>query len=78
MFSVAKNAKDVYGTLVVTGIISMFLYQIVQNIGMTMGVMPVTGVTLPFMSYGGSSLIISMVAIGIVLGISIRRQKIRF
>ncbi|HKL10957.1 MAG TPA: FtsW/RodA/SpoVE family cell cycle protein, partial [Clostridia bacterium] len=50
----------------------------IQNIGMTMGVMPVTGVTLPFMSYGGSSLIISMVAIGLILGISVRRQKIKF
>ncbi len=78
MFSVARNAKDAYGTLLVSGIISMFLYQIVQNIGMTMGVMPVTGVTLPFMSYGGSSLIISMAAIGIVLGISLRKQKIKF
>jgi len=78
MFSVAKNSKDVYGTLVVSGVISMFLYQIIQNIGMTMGVMPVTGVTLPFMSYGGSSLIISMAAIGIVLGISVRRKKIKF
>lgn len=78
MFSVSKNSKDIYGTMIVTGIISMFMYQIIQNIGMTMGIMPVTGVTLPFMSYGGSSLIISMVAIGLVLGVSIRRQKIKF
>ena len=78
MFCVAREAKDAYGTLIVAGVVSMFLYQIVQNIGMTMGIMPVTGVTLPFMSYGGSSLIISMAAVGLVLGVSVRRKKIKF
>jgi len=78
MVKIAKNAKDIYGSLIVIGITFMFAFQIIENIGMTMGIMPVTGVTLPFMSYGGSSLITSMLALGIVLNISMRRQKIRF
>ncbi|QZY56607.1 rod shape-determining protein RodA [Crassaminicella profunda] len=78
MIKIAKNAKDVYGSLIVVGITSMFAFQIFENIGMTMGVMPVTGVTLPFLSYGGSSLLTNMVAIGIILNIGMRRQKINF
>ncbi|MFZ5965926.1 MAG: rod shape-determining protein RodA [Bacillota bacterium] len=78
MIKIAKASKDLYGSLVVIGITSMFAFQIFENIGMTMGVMPVTGVTLPFLSYGGSSLITSMFAIGIVLNIGMRRQKIKF
>ncbi|TCO79979.1 rod shape-determining protein RodA [Marinisporobacter balticus] len=78
MIKIAKNAKDVYGSLIVIGITSMFAFQIFENIGMTMGIMPVTGVTLPFLSYGGSSLLTNMIAIGIVLNIGMRRQKINF
>lgn len=78
MVKIAKNAKDVYGSLIVVGITSMFAFQIFENIGMTMGVMPVTGVTLPFLSYGGSSLLTNMIAIGIVLNVGMRRQKINF
>jgi len=78
MVNIAKNAKDVYGLLVVTGITFMFAFQIIENIGMTIGIMPVTGVTLPFLSYGGSSLITSMIALGLVLNIAMRNKKIRF
>lgn len=78
MIKISQNAKDVYGSLVVIGITSMFAFQIFENIGMTMGVMPVTGVTLPFLSYGGSSLVTNMIAIGIALNIGMRRQKINF
>ncbi|SHJ82251.1 rod shape-determining protein RodA [Paramaledivibacter caminithermalis] len=78
MIKIAKNAKDIYGLLVVTGITFMFAFQIIENIGMTVGIMPVTGVTLPFLSYGGSSLITSMIALGLVLNVSMRNKKIRF
>lgn len=78
MIKIAKNAKDKYGSLVVVGITSMFAFQIFENIGMTMGVMPVTGVTLPFISYGGSSILTNMIAVGIVLNVGMRRQKINF
>jgi rod shape determining protein RodA len=78
MIKISKNAKDIYGSLIVIGITFMFAFQIFENIGMTMGIMPVTGVTLPFVSYGGSSLITTMIALGLVLNISMRKQKIRF
>ncbi len=78
MVNIAKESKDVYGLLIVTGVTFMFAFQIIENIGMTMGIMPVTGVTLPFLSYGGSSLITSMIALGLVLNVSMRKKKIRF
>ncbi len=78
MIKISKNAKDDYGSLIVIGVAFMFAFQIIENIGMTMGIMPVTGVTLPFMSYGGSSMITSMMALGLVLNVSMRKQKIRF
>ena len=78
MIKISKIAKDTYGSLIVVGIISMFAFQIFENIGMTMGVMPVTGVTLPFLSYGGSSLVTNMIAVALVLNVGMRRQKIKF
>jgi rod shape determining protein RodA len=74
----AAVAKDTYGTLLITGIIAMFAFHILVNVGMTVGVMPVTGLPLPFMSYGGSALLTNMIAVGIVLNVGMRRQKIRF
>ena len=78
MISIAKEAKDFYGTLIVIGVMSMFAYQIIQNIGMTVALIPVTGVTLPFISYGGSSLLTSLANLGLVLNVSMRRKKINF
>lgn len=78
LIKISKRAKDQYGTLIVIGIASMFAFQIVENIGMTMGLLPVTGVTLPFMSYGGSSIITSMMSIGIVLNVYMRRKRSSF
>ncbi len=75
---IAKEAKDFYGTLIVVGVMSMFAYQIIQNIGMTVALIPVTGVTLPFVSYGGSSLMTSLANLGLVLNVSMRRKKINF
>ena len=78
LYALATSAKDFYGTLIIVGITSMFLYQFVQNVGMTMGVMPVTGVTLPFVSYGGSSMLTSMMALALVFNVSVKRRKINF
>ena len=75
---IAREAKDFYGTLIVIGVMSMFAYQIIQNIGMTVAVIPVTGVTLPFISYGGSSLLTSLANLGLVLNVGMRRKKINF
>ena len=56
----------------------MFVFQIFENIAMTMGLMPVTGITLPFLSYGGSSIVSNMLAIALVLNIAVRSKKINF
>lgn len=74
----AQHAKDFYGTLIVVGVLGMFGYQIIQNIGMTVALIPVTGVTLPFVSYGGSSMITSMATLGLVLNVYMRKNKINF
>lgn len=75
MIRIAKKAKDNYGSLIAVGITFMFAFQIMENIGMTMGIMPVTGITLPFLSYGGSSLITSLVAIGLLMNVYTRRKR---
>lgn len=65
------NARDLYGALIVIGLLGMFLFQVFENIAMTMGIMPVTGVTLPFISYGGSSVLSNMTAVGLVLSVDL-------
>ena len=69
----AQLARDPLGTLICVGVLSMFVFQVFENIGMTMGIMPVTGIPLPFMSYGGSSILAAFVAVGLVLNVHMRR-----
>lgn len=69
----AQIAHDRLGMLICMGVLSMLVFQIFQNVGMTMGIMPITGITLPFMSYGGSSVIASWLAVGLVLNVHMRR-----
>ena len=69
----ANVARDPFGTLLCVGVLSMLLFQIFENMGMTMGIMPITGIPLPFLSYGGSSTIAEFAAIGIVLNVHTRR-----
>jgi rod shape determining protein RodA len=69
----ASLAKDLYGTLVCVGVLAMFVFQIFENAGMTMGIMPITGIPLPFLSYGGSSTILAFAAVGLVLNVHMRR-----
>ena len=78
MAGIVKNALDFYGALIVVGIIGMFTFQIFENIAMTMGLMPVTGITLPFLSYGGSSILSNMIALGFALDVGIRSKSINF
>ena len=70
---IALLAKDPFGTYVAAGIASMFAIQMFVNVGMTIGIMPITGITLPFVSYGGSSLLANSVAVGMLLNIHMRR-----
>lgn len=76
--AIAKKAKDKFGSLIVIGVATMMFFHIFENIGMTMGIMPVTGIPLPFMSYGGSSMMTNMAAYGMVLSVAMRRHKIKF
>ncbi len=70
---IAVLAKDPFGSYVAAGIASFFAIQMFVNVGMTVGIMPITGITLPFVSYGGSSLITNAVAVGLLLNIHMRR-----
>ena len=75
---VSKTAKDDLGSYIAIGIVGIFFFHMIENIGMTMGLLPITGVPLPFVSYGGSSLITNFICIGLLLNISGRRQKTIF
>jgi rod shape determining protein RodA len=72
-FVVAARAKDAFGLLLACGLTAMIFLQVLINMAMAMGSLPVVGITLPFFSYGGSSLLVSMVAIGLLMNISMRR-----
>lgn len=72
---ISMTAEDYYGSIVVIGIFAMFFFHYVENIGMTMGLLPVTGIPLPFVSYGGSSMLTNMMSLGLVLAIGARREK---
>jgi rod shape determining protein RodA len=69
----ATLARDLFGTLLCMGVLAMFVFQIFENVGMTMGIMPITGIPLPFMSYGGSSTVASFAGVGLVLNVHMRR-----
>lgn len=71
----AFYARDFFGTLIVSGICAMMLFQIFENIGMAMGIMPVTGLPLPFFSYGGTSMISNMVGVALVFSVSLRGRR---
>jgi rod shape determining protein RodA len=66
-------AKDMFGTLLAAGVVGLLVLQVFVNVGMTIGIMPVTGIPLPFMSYGGTSLIMWMTLIGMLLNVHMRR-----
>jgi rod shape determining protein RodA len=72
------SAEDSLGKLLATGVVSMYAFHIIVNVGMTIGIMPVTGVPLPLFSYGGSNLLLNMSAIGLLLGVGMRRHKLVF
>lgn len=69
----AQTASDLPGTFIIMGIVAVMIFQIAVNIGMVVGLMPVTGIPLPLMSYGGSSILFSFLALGIVMNIRMRR-----
>lgn len=78
LIALAKESKDSYGSIVIMGILAMILFHVIENVGMNMGLMPVTGIPLPFVSYGGTSLLSNLLGIGLVLSIGIRRKHLLF
>jgi rod shape determining protein RodA len=71
-------SKNLYGTLIAGGIVAMLMHQIFVNVGMTLGIMPITGVTLPLMSYGGSSVLVTFMAIGLLQSIHAQARETAF
>ena len=67
-------AKNLFGTLIAAGVLAMLLYQLLVNVGMTIGIMPITGITLPLMSYGGSSYLTTFIALGLLQSIHVQAQ----
>jgi len=75
---IAERSRDTFGRLIVAGLAAIVLFQAVINIGMNLGLLPVTGLPLPFVSYGGSSLITLMIGMGLVESVAVRHRKLEF
>ena len=75
---IIRDSEDLYGALIVVGFIGMFLFQIFENVAMTMGLMPVTGITLPLLSGGGTSVIATLISIGLILNVGVNSKAMKF
>ena len=75
MLHVATVSRDRFGVLIAVGIATIFLFHVFVNVGMTMGLMPVTGIPLPFISYGRSNLVVSVIALGLLQSVAMRSKK---
>lgn len=75
---IASISHDYYGGLVAAGIVTMFLFHILENVGMNMGLMPITGIPLPFVSYGGSAMLANMIGISFLQNVYINKEKVVF
>lgn len=78
ILKIGSFSKDSFGAFICIGVAAMIIFQILVNVGMTLSIMPVTGLPLPFMSYGGNSMLVNMFSVGIVINIGMRRHKIQF
>lgn len=74
-FCIAKDADDIYGKLIAVGVTSMYLAHFLENVGMNIGLMPITGIPLPFISYGGSSMVTNFIGLGLLLNVSSKKSK---
>lgn len=75
MIRIALRCDDRFGTCIIAGVVGMLVFQVFQNIGMTIGLLPITGLPLPFISYGGSSILTQMVAVGLVLNVAMQQKR---
>jgi rod shape determining protein RodA len=71
--AIATSSRDLYGAIIAAGVLGMWLFQILENIGMTVGMMPITGIPLPFMSFGSSAMVTNLGAVGLLLSVWSRR-----
>ncbi|MDQ0188989.1 FtsW/RodA/SpoVE family cell cycle protein [Alicyclobacillus cycloheptanicus] len=78
MTRIAGTSRDAFGTYLIIGLVGMFAFQVFENIGMDMYMSPATGIALPFVTYGGSSLLLNYMAIGLALSVCVRRKRLRF
>lgn len=78
IIAVSVNTKDAFSTYICSGVVAVFLFHVLENIGMCIGLLPITGIPLPFISYGGSSLMSSMIMMGLVMNISFRSKSYMF
>lgn len=76
--NIALEARDVYSSLLVIGVVTMWLFHIFENVGMSIGIMPVTGIPLPFVSYGGSAMLANFLGLALILSVNLRGRKILF
>ena len=70
---IARNSKDAFGAMLAIGVVGILFWPAVLNIGMVLGLLPVIGVPLPLFSYGGSALVTSLIAVGLLMNVSMRR-----
>jgi len=75
---IAKKTEDIFGVVIAIGVFSSFLFSILQNIGMTMGIMPISGITLPLVSYGGSSVLTTFISLAMVLNVGMKKKTTLF
>ena len=78
LIKISKNCNDLFGSLMVIGIAAIFVFHIWENIGMTIGLVPITGIPLPFISHGGTFMLINMVGIGIALSVGLHREALTY
>jgi len=78
LIKISKNSLDTFGSLMVIGFSGMMLFHIFENIGMTIGLTPVTGIPLPFISYGGTFMLVNMVCIGLSLNVGLKKEGLEF
>lgn len=78
LIRIAKNSNDLFGSLMVIGIAAMFVFHIWENIGMTIGLMPITGIPLPFISHGGTFMLVNMIGLGICLSVGVHREALTY
>ena len=70
MLLLSFHTNDKFGRLIIIGVMAMLLFHVFENVGMCIGVMPITGIPLPFISYGGTNLVVNMAGIGLVLNVT--------